>query len=78
MIKSINQACSKLNKALGIALKLPQPGRKALRAAAIANFGLGVGLLTAGFFGAGVWCAALGGLVLVGSAAMWLDSQRQM
>ena len=35
MIKNINQACHKLNKALGISLKLPEPGQNALRAAAL-------------------------------------------
>ena len=75
MIKNINQACHKLNKALGISLKLPEPGQNALRAAALLNFGIGVGLLAIGLSARAVWCAVLGGLVLAGCLAMWRISK---
>ena len=37
MIKEVNQACGKLNEALGISVRLPNSGKKAVKSAAVCN-----------------------------------------
>ena len=48
MIKEVNQVCGKLNEALGFSVKLPNPGKKAVKSAALCNLIAGAGLIAAG------------------------------
>lgn len=67
MIKEVNQVCGKLNEALGFSVKLPNPGKKAVKSAALCNLIAGAGLIAAGAAFSSKWCAALGGLGIVSS-----------
>lgn len=48
MIKEVNQVCGKLNEVLGISVRLPNPGKKAVKSAAVCNLIAGAGLIAAG------------------------------
>ena len=67
MIKEVNQACGKLNESFGITVRLPNPGKKAVKSAAVCNLIAGAGLIAAGVAFSSKWCAALGGLGIVSS-----------
>ena len=67
MIKEANQACGKLNEALGISVRLPNSGKKAVKSAAVCNLIAGAGLFAAGAVFSSKWCVALGGLGIVSS-----------
>ena len=70
MLKEIHQTCERLNQKLGISIPLPEPGAKALRAAAACHLAVGAGLLAIGLAAASKWCAALGCAALVSGAVM--------
>lgn len=74
MIKEVNQVCGKLNEALGILVTLPNPDKKAVRAAALCNLIGGVGLVAAGAAFSSKWCAVLGGLGIAGSIVLRKES----
>ena len=63
----VNQVCGKLNEVLGISVRLPNPGKKAVKSAAVCNLIAGAGLIAAGAVFSSKWCAALGGLGIVSS-----------
>ena len=69
MIKEVNQVCGKLNEVLGISVnrRLPNPGKKAVKFAAVCNLIAGAGLIAAGAVFSSKWCTALGGLGIVSS-----------
>ncbi len=67
MIKEVNQVCGKLNDVLGISVTFPNPGKRAVKAAALFNFISGAGLMAAGAAFSSKWCAALGGLGIASS-----------
>ena len=48
MIKEVNQVCGKLNEVLGISVRLPNPGKKTVKSAAVCNLIAGAGLIAAG------------------------------
>ena len=48
MIKEVNQVCGKLDEALGISVRLPNPDKKAVKSAAVCNLIAGAGLIVAG------------------------------
>ena len=77
MIKEVNQACEKLNDTLGISVKLPNPKKKTLRAAAVYNFIVGVGLLAAGIVLHIKSCALLGGVGVIGSVILRKESKNK-
>ena len=70
MIKEVNQACGKLNEALGISVRLPNPGKKAVKSAAVCNLIAGAGLIAAGAVFYSKWCAGLRGFGIVSSIIM--------
>ena len=74
MIKEVNQACRKLNEALGISVELPGPGKSALRTAAACNLIVGAGLVAAGVIVPSKWCAVLGGISIASSAVLRKES----
>lgn len=67
MVKEVNQVCGKLNKALGIAVTLPNPSSKTLKTAMVCNLVVGAGLVATGIIFSSKWCAALGGVGIVSS-----------
>ena len=50
MLKELNQACTRLNKRLGLSIILPEPGPNALKRSAVRNLAVGAGLMAAGAF----------------------------
>lgn len=77
MIKEVNQACGKLNEALGISVRLPNPGKKAVKSAAVCNLIAGAGLIAAGAVFSSKWCAAFGGLGIVSSIILRKESSHK-
>ncbi|MCI9455601.1 MAG: hypothetical protein HFE44_01310 [Oscillospiraceae bacterium] len=67
MIKEVNRACEKMNEALGVSVKLPNPGKRSLNAAGICNFVVGTGLTAAGIVFSSKWCTVLGGIGILSS-----------
>ncbi len=74
MVKEVNQVCGKLNKALGIAVTLPNPSSKTLKTAMVCNLVVGAGLVATGIIFSSKWCATLGVLVL--SAALCYKKEK--
>lgn len=70
MIKEMNESCEKFSKALGITIKLPNPGKKALKTAMVCNLAVGAGLITAGVIFTSKWCVALGGISIASSIVL--------
>jgi len=70
MIKEVNQACEKLNNTLGISGPLPNPGKKALKTAAVCNLIVGASLLATGILFSSKCCVVLGGIEVIGSAIL--------
>lgn len=77
MIKEMNRTCEKFGQALGVTIKLPNPGRKALKSAMVCNLAVGVGLVTAGVVFTSKWCAALGGISIASSIVLRQESRQR-
>ncbi|MDE7318401.1 MAG: hypothetical protein K2N46_01560 [Lachnospiraceae bacterium] len=77
MIKEINQACEKLNHTLGVSVKLPNPNRKTLKAAAVYNLMVGAGLVAAGIVYSSKSCALLGGMSMISSIVLRKESRNK-
>ena len=75
MIKEVNEACEKWNKTLGVSVKLPDPGKKALSAAMVCNFAVGAGLMAAGIVLSSRWCAVLGGVGMLSGIVLRGESR---
>ena len=75
MIKELNQACEKVNHIFGVSIKLPNPKKKTLKAAAVYNFIIGVGLVVAGIVLRIKSCALLGGVSVISSAVLRKESR---
>lgn len=75
MIKEVNEACGKLNETLGISVRLPDPGKKALTRASACNLIAGAGLSVAGAVFASKWCVVFGGIGMISSAVLWEESR---
>ncbi len=75
MIKELNQACEKVNHIFGVSVKLPNPKKKTLKAAAVYNFIIGVGLVVAGIVLRVRSCALLGGVSVISSAVLRKESR---
>lgn len=67
MIKELNQTCKKVNDALGVSVKLPEPRKGTLKATSTLNWVVGTGLVAAGIVCSSKWCIAIGGLGIVSS-----------
>ena len=76
MIKELNQACEKVNHIFGVSVKLPNPKKKTLKAAAVYNFIIGVGLVVAGIVLRVRSCALLGGVSVISSAVLRKESRK--
>lgn len=70
MIKEMNEACGRLNKALGVSVTLPELGEKELKAAAARNFAIGAALTAAGVVFSSKWCVVLGGAGMAGGVML--------
>ena len=70
MIKEVNQACERLNHTLGVSVKLPNPKKKTLKAAAVYNFIAGAGLVAAGIVFLSKSCVLLGGISVISSVVL--------
>ena len=77
MIKEVNQVCEKLNHTLGISVTLPNPEKKALKAAAVCNFIAGAGLAAAGIVFSSKSCALLGGVSVISSVVLRKESKNK-
>lgn len=77
MIKELNQACEKLNNTLGVSVKLPNPKKKTLKAAAAYNFIVGAGLVVAGIVLRIKSCALLGGAGVINSIVLRKESKNK-
>lgn len=75
MIKELNQACEKVNHIFGVSVKLPNPKKKTLKAAAVYNFIIGVGLVVAGIVLRVRSCALLGAVSVISSAVLRKESR---
>ncbi len=75
MIKELNQACEKVNHILGVSVKLPNPKKRTLKAAAVYNFIVGVGLVVAGIVLRVRSCALLGGVSVISSVVLRKESR---
>ena len=76
MIKELNQACEKLNHTLGVSVKLPNPEKKTLKAAAVCNLIVGAGLAAAGISFSSKFCTVLGGVSVISSVVLRKESRR--
>ncbi len=74
MIKELNHTFGKLNEKLGISVPLPNPGRETLKAASLCHFIVGAGLAAAGVMFSSKQCAVLGGLGIINSVVLHLES----
>ena len=77
MIKEVNQAYEKLNHTLGVSVKLPNPKRKTLKAAAVYNFIVGAGLVAAEIVLRIKFCALLGGISVISSVILRKESKNE-
>ena len=77
MIKEVNQACKRLNHTLGVSVKLPNPKKKTLKAAAVYNFIVGAGLVAAGIVFSSKSCVLLGGISVIGSVVLRKESKNK-
>ena len=75
MIKELNKACEKVNHIFGVSVKFPNPKKKTLKAAAVYNFIIGVGLVVAGIVLRVRSCALLGGVSVISSAVLRKESR---
>ncbi|ACQ54115.1 hypothetical protein WBZ18_11685 [Clostridium botulinum] len=67
MIEKMNATFKKINDLVGVNVKLPNPSKHTLRASAVVNRTMGVGLILFGALSSQKWTAVLGGLSIVGS-----------
>ena len=74
MIKEINHACEKLNEKLGISVPLPNPGKKTRKTISVCHFAVGAGLVAAGVVCSSKQCAVLGGIGIISSVILRLES----
>ena len=74
MIKELNHVFGKLNETLGISVPLPNPGKKTLKTASLCHFVVGAGLATTGIVFSSKRCAMLGGLGIINSVVLRLES----
>ena len=74
MIKEINHACGKLNEKLGISVPLPNPGKNTRKTISVCHFAVGAGLVAAGVVGSSKQCAVLGGIGIISSVILRLES----
>lgn len=77
MIKEVNQVCERLNHTLGISVTLPNPKKRALKAAAVCNFIVGAGLAVAGIVFSSKSCALLGGVGVISSVVLRRESENK-
>lgn len=75
MIKELNKACEKMNHIFCVSVKLPNPKKKTLKAAAVYNYIIGVGLVVAGIVLRIKSCALLGGVSVISSAVLRKESR---
>ena len=74
MIKELNHAFGKLNKTLGISVPLPNPRKNTLKTASLCHFVVGAGLMAASVVFPSKRCAVLGGLGILNSVVLRLES----
>lgn len=74
MIKQLNHTFGKLNKKLGISVPLPNPRKETLNTASLCHFIVGAGLTAAGIVFSSKRCATLGGLGIINSVVLRLES----
>ena len=74
MIKEINHTCGKLNEKLGVSVSLPNPKKKTLKATSVCHFIVGAGLVTVGAVFSSKWSVVLGGLGIIDSIVLYLES----
>ena len=74
MIRELNHACEKLNEKLGISIPLPNPGKKTLKTVSLCHFAAGAGLVAAGVLFSSRQCALLGGISIISSVVLGLES----
>lgn len=77
MVKEVNQVCGKLNKALGIAVTLPNPSSKTLKTAMVCNLVVGAGLVATGIIFSSKWCVALGGIGVISSVVLQKENSNK-
>lgn len=77
MIKEVNQACKKLNDALGISVELPNPKKNALKTAAVCNFIAGADLVASGIIFPSKPCAVLGGIGIISSVVLRRENKNR-
>lgn len=75
MFKELNQTCKKVNDALGVSVKLPEPRKSTLKATATLNGVVGTGLVVTGLVCSSKWCLAIGGLGIVSSIVQRHESK---
>ncbi len=74
MIKELNHAFGKLNETLGVSVPLPNPKKETLKTASLCHFIVGAGLVAAGAVFSSKRCAVLGGLGIINSVVLHLES----
>lgn len=74
MIKELNHTFGKLNEKLGISVPLPNPGKETLKTASLCHFMVGAGLAAAGVVLSSKRCTVLGGLGIINSVVLRLES----
>ena len=75
MIKELNKACEKVNRIFGVSVKLPNPKKKTLKAAALYNFIVGACLVAVGVVLRIKSCALLGGVSVISSVVLRKESR---
>ncbi len=74
MIKELNHAFGKLNETLGVSVPLPNPKKETLKTASLCHFVVGAGLAAMGIVFSSKRCAVLGGLGIINSVVLHLES----
>ncbi len=74
MIKQLNHTFGKLNEKLGISVPLPTPRKETLKTASLCHFIVGAGLTAVGTVFSSKRCAVLGGLSIINSVVLRLES----
>lgn len=74
MIKELNHTFGKLNETLGVSVPLPNPRKETLKMASLCHFVVGASLAAAGVVFSSKRCAVLGGLGIINSVVLRLES----
>lgn len=72
MIGKMNGTFKKINDLVGMNIKLLNLSKRTLRASAIVNCTIGVGLILFGILSSQKWITVLGGLSIVGSVICYI------